>query len=197
MGYHRAGFDVVGVDLNPQPNYPFEFHQGDAMTWPLDGFDVVHASPPCQDHSSLKSLQGGHGTAWMLPATRQRLREWGGIYVIENVVGADMPGAITLCGSEFGLSAVCKGDVKRQLRRHRLFESNVPLRRAGGCAHDGVQPVGVYGNGGGGAMTRGYKGTKDERREAMGIDWMSHKEIAQAIPPAYTEHIGLQLIMCI
>jgi DNA (cytosine-5)-methyltransferase 1 len=194
MGYHRAGFEVVGVDINPQPRYPFDFVQADAMTYPLDGFDAIHASPPCQDHSSLASLHAKHGTEWMLDGTRQRLVASGKHYVIENVAGAEMPGALVLCGTEFGLGATCKGGVWRQLWRHRQLESNVFLWGAGGCAHSSTQPVGVYGNGGGGAMTRGYKGTKTERFEAMGIGWMSHAEVAQAIPPAFTEFVGAQLL---
>ena len=86
MGYHQAGFDVVGVDIKPQPRYPFEFHQADAMTYPLDGFDAVHASPPCQDHSATKHLHGrAHGTAWMLDGTRERLLAQSTPWVIENV----------------------------------------------------------------------------------------------------------------
>src|SRR5215469_14098562 len=78
MGYHRAGFDVTGVDIKPQPRYPFTFIQADAMTYPLDGFDAIHASPPCQDHMRTPNpFQKTHGTAWMLPATRARLSAGG------------------------------------------------------------------------------------------------------------------------
>jgi len=114
VGYHRAGFDVVGVDNNPKvgKHYPFEFIEADAMTYPLAGFDAVNASPPCQDHSPLSALTGTHGTGWMLDATRQRLIASGIPYVIENVMGAAMHPAITLCGSMFGL----------RVYRHRQFE---------------------------------------------------------------------------
>lgn len=118
VGYHRAGFEVVGVDLHPQPDYPFEFWQADALTFDLTGFDAVHASPPCQLHTRAKHLrvaQGGESKALdLVEPTRARLRSLGVPYVIENVPGAPLHG-VTLCGSSFGL----------KVRRHRVFESNV------------------------------------------------------------------------
>lgn len=188
-GYAATGFEVVGVDIADQPRYPFEFHRGDAMTWPLDGFQAVHASPPCQDHSSLSSLVEAHGTGWMLAATIARLAEWGGVWVVENVDGADMPGSLTLCGSEFGLGAG-----GRILRRHRRFVSSVLLMGAGGCHCHGWPTGGVYGNGGGGQQTRGFKFNAAESREAMGMPWASRSGVSQAIPPAYTLFIGEQLL---
>lgn len=98
-GYADAGFEVIGVDIEPQPNYPYEFHQADAMTYPLDGFDAYAASPPCTGHSTMASVggfRGSHGTEWMLHATIERLAATGKPYVVENVAGADMPGALTL-----------------------------------------------------------------------------------------------------
>lgn len=191
-GYHDAGFDVVGVDIEPQPNYPFAFKCADALTvlrtcinrgWPWDYPPAaVHASPPCQAYSTLKHRTGGEYVDLVAEA-RGLLRATGLPYVIENVPGAPLENPIQLCGSSFGLGA--NG---RQLRRHRLFECNFPVM-ALPCQHAG-QPIGVYGTGGGGQMTRGYKGTPDEYREAMGIDWATRAEIAQAIPPAYTEHVG-------
>ena len=188
MGYHRAGFDLVGVDINPQPHYPFEFHQGDAMTFPLDGFDAIHASPPCQDHSSLRSLHDEHGTGWMLAATVERLEQSGVPFVVENVPGSgpNLGGHwMLLCGSSFGL----------KVRRHRLFRSSATLLGLP-CNHKNQgQPIGVYGHGGGGQMTRGYKARGvAEAGPAMGIDWMNLAELAQAIPPAYTEYLGRQLL---
>lgn len=188
VGYHRAGFDVVGVDINPQPRYPFTFVQADAVTYPLDRFDAVHASPPCQDHSSLAHLAGSHDTGWMLRATVERLAAWGGPWVVENVVGADLPGALRLCGSEFGLRSG-----RRLLRRHRLFASNVFLMGAGGCHCRGHLIGGVYGQGSGIRNKRGFQLTLAPAREAMGIDWMTRRELSQAIPPAMTQHIGEQL----
>lgn len=116
MGYHQAGFDVVGVDINPQPDYPFEFHQADAMEFPLDGFDAIHASPPCQVFTALKTMHNAGEHFDLLTPMRARLKEWGGPYVIENVPGAPMQDHVTLCGSSFGLG-VKKYD--RELRRHR------------------------------------------------------------------------------
>jgi DNA (cytosine-5)-methyltransferase 1 len=186
-GYQDAGFYVVGVDIKPQPRYcGDEFIQADAMTFPLDGFDAVHASPPCHDHSALSSLSADHGTGWMLAATVERLAASGKPWVVENVVGptVTMTGWwFVLCGSSFDL----------KVRRHRRFGCS-QLILPPPCRHrEQGQPLGVYGNGGGGQMTRGRKATPAEAREAMGIDWMSHREIAQAVPPAYTEYIGQQL----
>ena len=186
-GYHRAGFEVIGVDIKPQPRFPFEFYQGDALTFPLDGYDVIHASPPCQAHSALRTLWRDREHPDHVASTRLRLQAAGVPYVIENVPGAPLHDTVVLCGSSLAL-----GSNGRQLWRHRLFECNFPVM-VPPCAHRG-QPVGIYGHGGGGSMTRGYKGTKAEYQEAMEMPWATKAEIAQAIPPAYTEHIGYYLM---
>jgi DNA (cytosine-5)-methyltransferase 1 len=111
VGYHRAGFDVTGVDISPQPRYPFEFRQADAMTFPLDGYDAIHASPPCQDHSPLQSVAGIHGTGWMLDATLGRLARQPAPWIVENVAAARNRADFLLCGEMFGLRTV----------RHRRF----------------------------------------------------------------------------
>jgi len=192
MGYHRAGFDVVGVDVNPSPHYPFEFHQADAMTYPLDGFDAVHASPPCQGFCDLKSMYNARPHADMLTPMRERLRAWGGMYVIENVEGAPMVNPVRLCGTAF-----CLGTDTAELRRHRLFETNPAITLVPQCSH-GRRPrvIGVYGGHGRdrrrNVPTQNF--TTDERREAMGIDWMNGAELSQAVPPAYTEFIGRAIL---
>jgi DNA (cytosine-5)-methyltransferase 1 len=114
-------------------------------------------------------------------------------WVIENVPGAPLRPDYLLCGSMFGLEVTCKDGKRRQLRRHRWFETNWPIGLQPPCAHSG-QPVGVYGTGGGGQMTRGYKATADEARSVMGVSWMNHAEVSQAIPPLYTSHIGAALL---
>jgi DNA (cytosine-5)-methyltransferase 1 len=192
MGYHRAGFDVVGVDIVDQPHFPFEFRRGNAMTYPFDGFDVIHASPPCKRFTVARAVTvATRPTLFdphpdLLTPTRERLRAHGAPYVIENVPGAPMAGdAVVCCGSAFGLG----------VRRHRLFESNTVLRGSG-CYHDQQpEPVGVYGTGG--AWTRtapgggGRKVAGTEAAAALGVDWTTHQPaLSQAIPPAYTEHIG-------
>lgn len=192
MGYHRAGFDVIGVDIHPQKNYPFEFVQADAMTFPLDGFDVIHASPPCQRYSQASKRWNGKAQEHpdLVDAVRDRLETTGSAWVIENVPGSPLRDPVMLCGSMFGLG----------VRRHRLFESNVTLKAPGPCDHAG-QPkehwiydhgrwylssvAHVYGHGGGKA--------KGDWAQAMGIHWMTNRELAQAIPLAYTEWIGRQL----
>lgn len=198
MGYHRAGYRVVGVDSSPAvgARYPFEFHQGDALDFIAahgSDFDVIHVSSPCHDWSSLGARTGLDGTGWLLGAARAAVRLIGVPYVIENVPGAPLVNPLVLCGSMFNLGATCAGSEWRQLRRHRLFECSAFMMAPGNCRHKG-HPVGVYGTGGGGPMTRGYKATPREAAEALGIDWMSRAGLSQAIPPAFTEYVGSQLL---
>ena len=117
MGYHRAGWAVTGVDIEPQPHYPFQFIQADAMTFDLRGYDAIHASPPCQAFSSLKSMWNAKEHANLIDATRERLRQNGTPYVIENVPGAPLTRLVVLCGTMFDL-----GTTTAELRRHRTFE---------------------------------------------------------------------------
>lgn len=196
-GYRRAGFDVDGVDIEPHHYPPGRFFQNDAMLFRrfayLDGFDAIHASPPCQGYSTMSALPNAKEYPKLIGELRKLLEAWGGPYVIENVVGArsDMRDPVMLCGSMFGLSGLGRDGVRRQLRRHRLFESNIPIL-APQCQHHG-EPVGIYGNGGGGKQTRGYKAHLEDAREALGIDWMSMDDLREAIPPAYTEYVGNHL----
>ena len=200
MGYHLAGFDVVGVDLASQPDYPFEFHRADALEFPLDGFDAIHASPPCQSYSVTASLHAGDYPE-LVDDVRWYLERIGLPYVIENVVGAPMPGAIELCGAAFNLTAHDPATgLTLWLKRHRWFESNIALWGPGGCFCAGKEIGGVYG---GGSSDRnharevrrgGYTPANEVRRELMGIDWMTMQQLSQAIPPAYTEWIGTQLL---
>lgn len=195
-GYVRAGFDVEGVDCSPQSRYPYEFLLGDATAWPLDGYDAVHASPPCKDHTDLAALSGGDGTGWMLAHTIERVRRSGLPYVIENVdspsTRAIMDGATMLCGSMFGMG-IWVGEPpnykRRWLKRHRLFLTSFPvLTPPDACS--GKPIIGVYGTGGGGQMTRGYKATVDQARRVMEMPWASRDGVSQAIPPAYTWYLG-------
>lgn len=206
MGYHRAGFEVVGVDLNPQPNYPFEFHQADAMTFELPGFDAIHASPPCQAYSAGKNMWHGRLPADRHPdlvdATRARLVAVGVPYVIENVEGAPLENFVVLCGDMFGLG----------VKRHRLFETSFMIWNPPVCRRSHPDfIVSVFGGGAlsrtppGGTTTHGTGNFMQKRthipiavaKEAMGIDWMKRHELSQAIPPAYTEFIGGQLLAAI
>ena len=214
VGFDRAGFDVVGVDIAPQPDYPFAFHQLDALfvlhcllhnggstfTHPdgraefltLSDFAAVHASPPCQASCMLtKGTNKGREYLNLIPQTREALAALNLPTVIENVQGADIRRDLTLCGEMFGLGVI----------RHRYFELSGFLApqpkhrkhrgRVAGYRHgqwyEGPY-FAVYGEGGG-------KGTVPEWQAAMGIDWTDdRKRIAEAIPPAYTEYIGRQLI---
>lgn len=195
MGYHRAGFEVVGVDINPQGNYPFEFHQMDAMIalahldW-VEGFDAIHASPPCQAHTRKAANWGRKRTHWLdhptlIEPTRELLHRIGLPFVIENVVGAPLDAQLMLCGSMFGL----------RIQKHRLFEANWVLPMApASCNHTDVYNPWA-----------GAGRSAEKLREAMGIDWLpisggaSRKagytgDLFNAIPPAYTEWIGRQWV---
>lgn len=185
MGLHRAGFDVVGIDLKPQPRYPFAFIQADALRPPvrLEDFDLIWASPPCQAFTAYRRRGQGVGDGYpdLVAATRERLN--GVAYVIENVTGAPLRNPVMLCGSSFGLD----------VRRHRLFETSFPVLTPP-CAHHWQQPrfrqatnrtrlrrtveIGVY------------RIPLDVQKQAMGIDWMKLEELSEAIPPAYAEFLG-------
>jgi DNA (cytosine-5)-methyltransferase 1 len=207
MGYHRAGFEVVGVDIKPQPNYPFEFYRGDALAFLgtmadgntnsfLGAIDVIHTSPPCQFYSVASKSWNGNRNAHPdhIAIVRRFLRASNKPYIIENVCGAPLIDPMLLCGTMFnGLRVV----------RHRLFESNMSISAP---LHHPKHPLcytrdkrkSHYGkcdemrdfvmvNGGGNCSVRAAM-------DAMGIDWMTKKELNEAIPPAYTEWIGRQLI---
>jgi hypothetical protein len=201
MGYHRAGFDVVGVDLNPQPDYPFDFVQGDAITMatrliPTGRFAAIHASPPCQASCALikgnqRATADNHED--LIPETRAILEELGLPYVIENVQGAAVRRDLTLCGEMFGLGVI----------RHRYFECSFPVEKPAHIKHRGRVRgwrhgeyfdgpyVAVYGKGGG-------KATVPEAQAAMGIDWTDDLvSINESIPPAYSEYVGKQLMNAI
>ena len=189
MGYHRAGFDVTGVDIEPQPRYPFKFIQADAFEFFAKHgheFDIVVGGPMCRDHTPLTSVAGFTGTGWQLAATEKMFVESGMPYVLENVPASPLKADIVLCGGMFGLRTY----------RHRKFKSNIPLTAPEHPKHviltatkqrrkrwDEGWHVSITGDVG------TYVGP-----EAMGIDWMNGNELSQAIPPAYTEHIGRQLI---
>lgn len=191
-GYHRAGFEVVGVDHKPQPRYPFEFHQADALEFCREHgheFDAIHASPPCQRYSSVTATPLAHPDLY--DNTRTALVATEVPYVIENVIGAPYQSGIVLCGSMLGL--VADGE---WLRRHRNFETSWLIFQPE-CRHPRSRPVMVTSNSYV-SETRDYshsrQGTFALAQQLMGIDWMTRDELAQAIPPAYSQFVGEQLL---
>lgn len=189
MGYHRAGFDVVGVDINPQPNYPFTFVQADAISFVRANghrFDAIHASPPCQAYSVMTQSRPGLADEYpdLVDATREAMIATGKPYVIENVPRSPLRDPITLCGFMFGLP----------LYRHRLFEANFPLVAPDHPEH--TIPASKAGHWKPGTIisVAGHVSPIKLAREAMGIDWTTRDELAEAIPPAYTEYVGAQLM---
>ena len=205
MGYHLAGFDVVGVDIAFQKNYPFEFHQADALEFLAahgHEFDAIHASPPCQTYSRTKTLHSNEHPDLVGP-TREALDATGKPWVIENVVGAPLINPLCLCGSEFDMIAPDVDGVPLKMIRHRLFESNVPLEGNGGCRHrNDIQTASAYGAGGG--WTPRHRDNPDRRggyiphidvlRELLNVHWTNKHELSQVVPPVFAEHIGKQLM---
>jgi len=230
-GYADAGFDVYGVDIQPQKNYPFALHQGDVRTvmatllaggkvpfthpngrvelLGLQDFDAIHASPPCQSHTAMKTMHNAKEHEDLVPETREALRASGKPWIMENVVGAPLKDPVLLCGTMFGL-----GVEDAELRRHRLFETSFPILMVPQCQHGqrdtiGVygghirnrrraRTIGVYGEGVRDSRRKFDKGVPDfsieQGRAAMGIDWMTTAELSQAIPPAYTHWLGIRLL---
>ncbi len=191
MGYHLAGFEVVGVDNEPQPKYPFEFHLADALDFSLDGFDAIHASPPCQAYSSASQQWRKAGKIYpdLIGPTRNLLKASRRPYIIENVLNAPLVNPIVLNGAFFGL----------KVRRVRAFECSFEMPsiilpkdapapfRTGRPVREGIDAITPVGH---------FSNVKYAQKE-MGIDWMGQKELAQAIPPMYTKFIGDQLIRII
>ena len=183
MGLHRAFPDaeIIGVDIQPQPRYPFKFVQGDALTFPLEGFDFIWASPPCQRFSSMGNwARDKEEHPDFINNVRLRLIKYNTPYVIENIPGSPLITPIMLCGSMFGLGVI----------RHRLFECSFPVTTNGlNCDHNGEFYT---------VLTKSCRPTTSmfakssvaKGRLAMGIDWMTQYEMGEAIPPAYSEYIG-------
>jgi DNA (cytosine-5)-methyltransferase 1 len=197
MGYHRAGFSVTGIDIEPQKNYPFDFIKKDAMMLDLEyikSFDIIHASPPCQGYIQRnKNKETKHPK--LIEPLRKALIECGKPFIIENVEGAPLQNPLMLCGTMFGL----------KILRHRLFEvwPEPIFFPPATCNHSGTVAsgdfAGIYAFGAKGRrLSKGKRIPKAEAgpdwNEAMGIDWMTKNELIQAIPPSYTEYIGRHLI---
>ena len=193
VGYAEAGFEVHGVDLKHGKRYPFTYTRADVLDILKDQafinqFDVIHASPPCQTHSITKHLRNAQGKSTskldLIPETRAALIGSGKPYIIENVPGSPLINPVQLCGSSFDL----------KVRRHRLFESNMPLIGSV-CDHKKQgRPIGVYGSLNDEIPQGGKTATTiDEARNAMGMDWAIWTELVEAIPPAFTKYLGQQI----
>ncbi len=201
-GLQLAGFHVTGVDIKPQPRYRGDvFIQADALKFPIEGFDFIWASPPCQPYSALRGVSHPHPK--LIVPVRRRLVASRLPYAIENVVGAPLINPVTLCGGAFGLNAVCDDGLVRWLKRHRLIETNFAITSPG-CACTAGEKLGVYGYGqrrpnrlGRFGVPKdwhcshgGYQGSSRERNAVMRTPWMTMRQAAQAVPPAYSQFVG-------
>lgn len=213
MGLHLAGFEVTGIDIEPQKRYPFTFYQGSTLEVNIEWarrFDLVWASPPCQAHSALKVLHNAKKHLDLVPQTCELLTAIGKPYIIENVVGAPLNSPVMLCGTMFGL-----GVKDAELQRHRIFETSFFVRQMQ-CNHGARHTIGVYGghirnrkravaptghdltaNAKVRRLNReaGYPDfTIEDGYAAMGINWMVRDELSQAIPPAYSKYLAEEFL---
>lgn len=201
VGYHRAGFDdITGVDIKPQPRYPFKFIQADALEYLREHgkeYDVIHASPPCQGYSRLAYMPNRNMDKYpkLVEPLRELLVSSGLPYVIENVPDAPLVNAIGLCGTMFGLKT----------HKHRKFECNPIVWFApGSCNKKRVKPAGsgarlgqYYTMDSEMVTVAGHQFSHAVGSRAMDIDWMTRDELAEAIPPAFTEWIGKQMLQLV
>jgi DNA (cytosine-5)-methyltransferase 1 len=191
MGYSNVGFDVTGVDINPQHKYPFEFVQGDAIEYLINNhhkYDAIHASPPCQNNTKSTLVHKASGKKYdcFIARTREALIRIGKPFIIENTMDAPLIDPIMLCGGMFGLKTY----------RHRLFESNLKLTVPHHPVHVAKNAkMGRAPNVGEFIQVVGHFSGVKFAQEAMGIEWLGQKELAQAIPPIYTEFLGAQLML--
>lgn len=202
MGYSQAGCTVWGVDIDPQPHYPFTFLQTDAiellqrdMGWVRDNFNMIHASPPCQHYSVLRAIHKDIDYPDLVGVVRALLDQSHLPYIIENVAGAPLNYPIMLCGTMFG----------KKLFRHRYFEIgrsghkiNIPILEHVSHVKQGLKAPKTsrapdYSKGEVHSVYGHFSGV-EAAREEMGIDWMNRDEMAQAIPPYYTRYIAEQLL---
>lgn len=205
VGYHRAGFaEIVGVDIKPQPNYPFHLVIDDALKFVAEHgseFDAIHASPPCQAYTGMRRIslsRFGHAPEHpdLIGPVREVLIEIGKPYIIENVQNSPLRTQVILCGASLGLPHIA---------RHRHFESNIAMFGAPQCSHrKNDYTIGVYGERPDGRRVsyRRHRlcriaSSLNEAKTEMGIDWMDWDEIRNSIPPVYTEWIGRQIIQAI
>ena len=189
VGLAQAGYEVIGVDVKPQPRYPFAFHQEDALEFPLDGFDLIWARPPCQFATAYQRRPGHvYPSENLIPATRERLQSSGAPYIIENVTGArkELIDPVLLCGSMFQMD----------IQRHRLFELSAPILSPQ-CDHTIWTPR--FPHAGNRKNLRktleigAWRIPLAIQKKAMGIDWMTKPELSQAIPPAYSKFLATQM----
>ena len=184
MGYYQSGFEILGVDIKPQPNYPFKFIQANALEFDLGGFDYIHASPPCGRYSSLTAgYEKNHPDLY--GPTKRRLKASGAVWVMESVVSRGyfskpFTSGIMLCGSMFGLV----------IRRHRNFESNLVLSSDMKCRHDLQGRVITISGKNGGDSKHSKKGRHQDWPLYMEMPWATYKECTQAVHPRYSEYIG-------
>ena len=186
-GLCQAGFEVTGIDIHSQPRYPFEFFQSDALEASLAGFDLVWASPPCQRYTRAQNAaKNAHNHPDLIAPVRDKLIKWGGPWIIENVVGAPLIDPVTVCGLKLGL----------KVKRHRLFESNLPIQGSG-CGDHRQDYYVIFGHecrNRRHGLAAGRKNRIAIGRQAMGISWMTRGELSEAIPPAYAKFLGLQVL---
>jgi DNA (cytosine-5)-methyltransferase 1 len=204
-GYHDAGFQVSGVDIHLQPYYPYHFSQMNALQYlrhlidsdNVLNFDLIHASPPCQAYSRMSKCNPHllHTYPDLIPPVRELLIESGLPYIIENVEGSELIDPIKLCATAFDRRYMWPGKGIVELRRHRNFESNLPLRGTD-CDHC-FPTISVTGHGGGSSAKKSFavgKGYAKASRHVMGIDWCDRRGLTEAIPPVYTKFLGKQVM---